>query len=216
MVGLREIVRRTPATPRQRGRIATESSAALERNLASGFTEGDDGRMSTPLITPAFLAHYFDYCIWADLRQLTAVRAVSVDQQTRDFGFSFKTMRHMLMHMMAGQSVWLDRFEGVPPVWLMDDAKFPTVEAVAGHWPTVHARGKAFFANLTLEQCAQTLSYTNMLKQQFEMPRWQLMFHMVQHGLHHRGQLNSMLTLAGGQGCRVDYTVYAAEHPIAV
>jgi uncharacterized damage-inducible protein DinB len=167
--------------------------------------------MSTALITPAFLLHYFEYCIWADLRQIDSVLNLPVEKHTHDFGFSFKTIHHVLQHQMAGQSVWLDRFEGVPPVWLMDDARFPTVESVVAYWPGVHARGRSFFAALTPDDCAATLSYTNMLKESFQLPRWQLMFHMIQHGLHHRGQLNSMITLAGGTPARIDYSVYAAE-----
>ena len=161
---------------------------------------------------PEFYRHYFEYVIWADRRQLDLVRPLPEAEYFKDRGFSFGSIHKVLIHEPAAQSVWLDRFEGVSPVWLMDDPRFGTLSAVEQHWSTVHERARRYFAALTPERLASNLSYTSLLSgDKFTLHLWELVFHMCQHSYYHRSQLNSMIKLAGGTPKSVDYSIWAAE-----
>jgi uncharacterized damage-inducible protein DinB len=161
--------------------------------------------------TPEFFRHYFEYVVWADRRQLDLVRELPEEEHCRERGFSFGSIHKVLTHELAAQSVWLDRFEGVPPVWLMDDPRFGALSAVEQHWATVHERGRKYFAALTSDRLAANLTYTNLRGDRFTLPLWELMFHMCQHSYYHRSQLNSMIKQAGGTPKSVDYSIWAAE-----
>jgi uncharacterized damage-inducible protein DinB len=161
--------------------------------------------------SPEFFQSYFGYVIWADQRQLGIVRALPEAEWYKDRGFSFGTMHKILVHEIAAQSVWLDRFEGREPVWLMDDPKLATLEGVIEHWPGLHERGARYMNTLTPERLAANLHYTLRSGDKFSLPLWQPLFHMCQHSYYHRSQLNSMIRQAGGKPRSVDYSTWVSE-----
>jgi uncharacterized damage-inducible protein DinB len=161
--------------------------------------------------SPEFFQSYFRYVTWADNRQLELVRALPEAEVYKDRGFSFGTMHKVLVHEIAAQSVWLDRFEGVPPVWLMDDPRLAKLEGVIEHWPALHARGVRYMNTLSAEKLAANLDYTLRSGDRFSLPLWELIFHMCQHSYYHRSQLNSMIKQAGGKPRSVDYSTWVSE-----
>lgn len=160
---------------------------------------------------PEFFRHYFEYVMWADNRQFAAVQSLPEAEVYRERGFSFGSIQKTLLHELAAQSVWLDRFEGVPPAWLMNDESLQALPELARRWPAVHARGRKFMAGLTTAGLEGPLTYTNVFGETMTVPRWEAIFHMCQHALHHRGQINSMITLAGGKPVAVDYSRWIVE-----
>jgi uncharacterized damage-inducible protein DinB len=161
--------------------------------------------------TPAFFQHYYNYVIWADLRQLAVVGELPEVEITRDRGFSFGSILRVLQHELSAQSVWIDRFMGVTPVWLMDSPELASISAIASWWATVHLRGQNYMKSLTSDRLAETLNYKNNAGQPLAIQLWQAVFHMCQHGIYHRGQVNSMIKAAGAKPVPVDFQVYALE-----
>ena len=161
--------------------------------------------------SPQFYQHYFQYVIWADKRQLELVSALPEADLCKDRGFSFGTIHKILVHELAAQSVWLDRFEGVAPVWLVDDPRLATLAVVEQMWPKVHQRGVKYIASLTPGRLASNLDYSNTRGEKFSLPLWELIFHMCQHSYYHRSQLNSMIKQAGGKPRSVDYSTWVSE-----
>lgn len=159
--------------------------------------------------TPEFYRHYFEYVIWADLQQLDPVRELPAKERFKDRGFSFGSIHNVLLHELAAQSVWLDRFEAAPPVWLMDDPQLSTLAAVDERWSAVHQRGRRYVDALTPQRLAADLTYTSLRGGTFTLPLWEAVFHMCQHSYYHRSQLNSMIQLAGGAPRSVDYSIWA-------
>jgi len=160
---------------------------------------------------PEFFQHYFSYVIWGDLRQLEIVRQLPESEIERDRGFSFGSIRKVLAHEYAAQSVWLDRFEGMQAVWLGEDAKLGMLAKIAELWPALHERGRRYMSTLTAERLASNLNYTNLRGDEFSLPLWEVIFHMCQHSYYHRGQLNSMIKMSGGKPKSVDYSTWVAE-----
>jgi uncharacterized damage-inducible protein DinB len=161
--------------------------------------------------SPQFYQHYFDYVIWADQRQLELVRQLPEAEYAKDRGFSFGSIHKILTHELSAQSVWLDRFEGVEPVWLEQRPGLENLAAVDDVWPRIHERGRKFMATLTPQKLASNLNYSNMRGEKFSLPLWELIFHMCQHSYYHRSQLNSMIKLAGGKPKSVDFSTWVAE-----
>ncbi len=54
-------------------------------------------------------------------------------------------------------------------------------------------------------QLREPLSYINLAGKQWTYPLWQLMFHLVNHGTYHRGQVTTLLRQLGAQATSVDY-----------
>jgi uncharacterized damage-inducible protein DinB len=161
--------------------------------------------------SPEFFQNYFQYVIWGDQRQLELVRALPEAEVYKERGYSFGTIQKILAHEVAAQSVWLDRFEGSEPKWIMDDPKLAKLEGVIEMWPTLHQRGMKYLATLTPQKLAANLDYTLRSGDKFSLPLWQPLFHMCQHSYYHRSQLNSMIKQAGGKPKSVDYSTWVVE-----
>jgi uncharacterized damage-inducible protein DinB len=155
---------------------------------------------------PEFFRHYFEYVVWADLRQLDAAKKLPPAEVAKDRGFSFGSISKVLRHEIAAQSMWLDRFEGVKPVWFGEDPAWDLLEQITAHWPSVHERGRKYIASLTPDKLAGNLTVTTIRGQTYDVPLWEAVFHMCQHSYYHRSQIASMLKLAGGDPVNTDYS----------
>jgi uncharacterized damage-inducible protein DinB len=155
---------------------------------------------------PQFFTHLFDYVKWADLRQLDSTRLLADDEYYKERGWSFGSIHKMLLHMLSAQSIWLDRFTGGKPIWLFDEPRLAKRDAIEPQWKQVHERGSRFFAEQTSQSLASAVA-----ADKFARPLWQLAIHLCNHSTYHRGQLNSMIQLAGGRPVETDYSIYARD-----
>jgi uncharacterized damage-inducible protein DinB len=110
--------------------------------------------------------------------------------------------------MLSAQSIWLDRIVGRTPVWLADDSRMKERAAIEPEWRAVHERFSAFLDRQTERSLASDIRHTNMRGQTFALPLWNLLTHVCNHATHHRGQLNSMIKLSGGEPSEVDYSIF--------
>ena len=161
--------------------------------------------------SPEFFQYYYNYVLWVDRRQLATVKDLPSDEIVKDRGFSFGSILRVLQHELSAQSVWLDRFMNVTPVWLMDSPELSTVSSIGSWWGNVHLRGQNYMKSLTPERLAETLNYKNNAGEPKAVLLWQAVFHMCQHATYHAGQLNSMIRAAGGKPMVVDFQMYALE-----
>jgi uncharacterized damage-inducible protein DinB len=160
---------------------------------------------------PDYFTHLFDYVKWADLRQLDATRGVSDDEYFKERGWSFGNIHKVQVHELAAQSVWLDRFVGDKAVWLFDDPRLAKREALEPQWRSLHARFTNFLRQQTPQTLVSEVRYTNFKGDPLAFPLWQLLVHTCNHASHHRGQLNSMIKLAGAKPISTDYAAYIAQ-----
>ena len=161
--------------------------------------------------SPDYFKHLYEYVKWADLRQLDAVKPLSDEQYFRDHGWSFGTVHKLLLHGISAQSVWLNRFQGNKPVWLFDDPMYSGRAAIETAMRATHDKGTAFLAAQTPASLAGVLHYTNLKGEPFDVPLWHLLVHLCNHSTHHRGQINSMIKLSGGEPAAVDYSLWVTS-----
>ena len=158
---------------------------------------------------PAFFQYWFEHVVWADNRQLDAVRALPAVEHGKQRGFSFGTIVNVLAHQLATESIWLDRFEQTEPIWLADGLGLGSVAEIEQTWPKVHQRGREFIASLTPQTLAEKIAVSD-LPNLKSVALWKIVFHMCQHATYHRGQLNSMIKQAGGTSVAVDFDDWVA------
>lgn len=163
--------------------------------------------------SPEYFQHMYEYVKWADFRHLEATRALSDEEYHKDRGWSFGTIHRVLLHELSAQSIWLDRFLGRPQVWLYDDPKMAKREALEPAWTAAHQRFTSFLHGLDSGALAKSISYTNLRNEPFSWPLWHLLTHTFNHATYHRGQLNSMLQLAGAKPASTDYQVFILKVP---
>jgi len=113
----------------------------------------------------------YEYDRWANDRVIQCAAALSPEQFTRDLGGAFPSVRHTLVHIAAGEWVWLQYWKAdshsVPFVsdlqkrrdQLLRPGLYPTIAAVEVEWREVEKDQIAFVENVTDEGLNRMLRF---------------------------------------------------------
>jgi uncharacterized damage-inducible protein DinB len=160
------------------------------------------------------LMSLFEYVRWADHRQMDACRSVPSASYYKDYGFSFRTVHDTLVHMCAAQEIWLTRWESNganSPARMLDRTDLPDLESVRVHWHALHARLGDFLHRQSTSSLSKRIEWTTTDGKFYSLPLGHLVQHCLDHSTYHRGQLNSLIRMAGGTPVRVMYYQYLIE-----
>lgn len=157
------------------------------------------------------LTQLFEYVRWCDHRQMDACRSVPAATYFKDFGFSFRTVHDTIVHMLAAQDIWLNRWEGRHRPKLLDRTDLPDLESLRVYWGGLHAQIGDFLHRQTNQSFAKKVEWTTTDGKFFALPLGHVVQHCLDHATYHRGQLNSLIRLAGGTPVRVMYYTYLVE-----
>jgi uncharacterized damage-inducible protein DinB len=157
------------------------------------------------MIPLAVVRELFDYNYWARGRQLQACSALTQDQLVRPLGSSFRSLRDTLVHLMAVEWLWLERWRGNSPRTLLRAEDFPTLAAVAEHWRTVEREMREYLATLSDSELELPRTYVSTREQTWTYPLWRMILHLLHHQSYHRGQVTTLLRQLGTQPPPVDF-----------
>ena len=158
------------------------------------------------------LTTMMSFMFWGDQRVLTAACAITETEYYAERGFSAGSLHKLLVHSMAAQWMWLSRWKGHDLRRLEDTTDYPARESLLKRWPQVHADFSEFVLAQTAITLAAPLTYRNTHGDQFTLPLGELILHCLDHGTYHRGQINSLIKLAGGAPVSLNYYQFSLEH----
>lgn len=150
----------------------------------------------------------YDFNRWANGRVLEAADKLSPEQFTKDLKNSFPSVRDTLVHIMAAEWIWLERWRGTSPKALLNASEFPTVSTIRTRWGEVEREQREFISGVTEESLKRVVAYINLKGDPYKYPLWQLLQHLVNHSTYHRGQVTTMLRQLGAQPVETDFLVY--------
>ncbi len=162
----------------------------------------------------SLLLRMMEFMFWGDRHVLTAACAIIEPEYYAERGFSAGSLHKLLVHTMAAQWVWLSRWKGHDLRRLEDTTDYPTRESLLKRWPQVHADFSEFILAQTALTLAAPLTYRNTRGDQFTLPLGELILHCLDHGTYHRGQVNSLIKLAGGTPVALNYLQFSLEYPL--
>ncbi len=140
----------------------------------------------------------YDYNYWARDRILGAAAGVSKDEYTRPNGFTYGSLRGILVHTLSGEWVWRSRCQdGINPTTHLSEDGLPTLDSLARRWAEEEAKMRRFLAELAGERLRSYLDYQSFAGKPYTNTLWQVMAHLVNHGTHHRSEAAEALTMLG-------------------
>jgi len=146
----------------------------------------------------AYVPSLYDYNYWARDRVIAAATGLSQSDYFRSNGFTYGSLRGILLHAMWGEAVWLARWSGEPRVEPFAEREFATLASLVERWRQEEAKMRSFLAGLTDERLASEITYVSTRSGEVHNdPLWQLMIHVVNHGTQHRAEAAEALTMAG-------------------
>src|SRR5687768_16631651 len=98
------------------------------------------------------LQRLLDYTVWANHRVVRVAATLTVEEFRRDLGGSHGGVRGTLSHMLGAEWLWLERFKGVSPTKLFDEAEFADIMAVRERWGVVEAHRADWLGSLREDQ----------------------------------------------------------------
>jgi uncharacterized damage-inducible protein DinB len=158
----------------------------------------------------AVVRSHLDYTAWASRRLVASAAALPPDELNRDFQTADRSILETLVHIFAGDRVWLARLAGAPiPAFLTDADR--SLSVLEREWPPLQERWKEWAARLTDETALTELAYLDLKGRRWTQPAWELALHVVNHGTHHRGQVAGFLRSMGHTPPPIDFVVFCRE-----
>lgn len=151
------------------------------------------------------------YNAWADGHILEAASALSQEQLELKLQASFDSVQGNLWHALNAQTVWLQRFQGIPTGALPRAEAGLTLKEIRRAYEDSQRAYSEFAESLTEEGLDRALSYTDTRGVAQERVLWQMMLHVVNHGTHHRAETAMLLTSLGRPPRQLDYLFYEIE-----
>lgn len=148
-------------------------------------------------MTVADLQFLYDYTEWANERAFDATAALTPEQQTRDVGGSFASIRETWAHLVSADWVWLCRWTGENPKAWPSWAN-GSVGEIREEWRRIHSQRQAFIAGLRDEDLTVEIEFTRLNGDTDRAGLGFLLQHVVNHATYHRGQIASQIRLVGG------------------
>jgi len=126
-------------------------------------------------------------------------RCVKLDdvEYRRTRSGSFGSIHHLLNHVLLGDQIWMDRFQGgapkTPRLDMILAESFPELRS-ARHMQDTQI--EEFFARLHDDFFSRSFSYTNHRGLNYVESAPVAVSHFFNHQTHHRGQVHVMLSQA--------------------
>ena len=150
-----------------------------------------------PDIDPPTLELLWRYMAHADEQEIAAVATVPDEAYFRDQGISFGSIHKLLVHSYDAQRVWRERLEGNASPTFSDSSQI-TRDGLPDLWRQSHQRLLDFASQQTADSLKHVHRFRTRKGDPYEMSRGAVMLHVCDHATYHRGQLNTMIKLAGG------------------
>ncbi len=163
-------------------------------------------------MTPEYFRFLFEYNYRARDRLLSRISELSQADYERPNGFTYGSIRGILVHCLSGEWIWRSRWQdGVGPTLHLGADDLPTFGALRTRWAEEEAKMRLFLAELTAERLAARLEYTGTDGTRWSHLLWQLMAHMINHSTNHRSEAAEALTMIGRSPGDLDMAVYIRE-----
>ena len=143
------------------------------------------------------LINHLDYNLWADTK-LAAIIAQSdesiVNQETAS---SFPTISKTILHIIDAEYIWLRRLQGESlTYWPSQDFGGGREELLKSYVAQAQTL-KDYVIAQGNDYLSKTIEYKNMKGDIFSNTVEEILYHVINHGTFHRGQLVTMLRANG-------------------
>jgi len=113
---------------------------------------------------------------------------------------SFTTIRKTILHIWDAEVIWHERLKGNSFTdWPSKSFTGTNIELLEG-WQQHNRALTTYVETNSAGLLASTITYKNMKGDSFENTAESILFHVVNHGTFHRGQLITMMRFAGMDG----------------
>lgn len=140
------------------------------------------------------------YNLWANDQFINYFRGQDPLLVEQHVPGSFPSLRKTLMHIWDAQHIWYRRLHGESPAAFLSSSWTGTVDEVyMGLFRTSEELAE-FTRELAIYEFQQTVNYTTISSGPQSSRRYEILLHVFNHSMYHRGQLVTMARTLGMEG----------------
>lgn len=152
----------------------------------------------------------FDYNYWARDRVLMVVGQLSSDQMLAPAVLSYGSILGALTHVLNAECLWRTRCqEKTSPLSVPYETAVASLERLEHLWQEEEAAMRDYLNTLEARQLDELVAYRGLKGQAYENYLWQILTHVVTHGISHRAEMAAHLTRLGKAVGNTDFVIYA-------
>ena len=154
----------------------------------------------------------YNYNYWASAKILMAATNLNQEQFLGPVAFPNGNLRGTLIHVVGAEWIWRVRCdEGISPAGLLDPEDYPDFISVLERFQEEEGKMRAYLSRLTNETLNNPVAYQDTAGRKHSQILWNILAHVVMHGMQHRAEAAAILTEFGHSPGDIDLIVYLRE-----
>jgi uncharacterized damage-inducible protein DinB len=154
---------------------------------------------------------FLNYSDWANDQILRAAAVLPDAQLDQSFDMGRGSLRKTLVHVWAGEHVWVQRWQGRTETPWPDEEERVGVAALAERFEPVVRQRNAFLATVHDAALSRVVTYRDSKGSLFQAALGDMMMQMIVHSIHHRAQAVNMLRRVGAAAPELDYMMWVRK-----
>ncbi len=154
--------------------------------------------------------YYYNYH-FTENRQLWDLQITSLSQEqfTQPVNYSHGSIRNQIVHIMSVDDTWFSALRGVEVPQALDPITFDDRQVLRAHWDDIEHNMRDYLAKL---QDSMLFEKPFTEGEDKDLILWQVLIHVVNHGIDHRAQLLRILHDFGLKTIAQDFIFYVYDH----
>ncbi len=140
---------------------------------------------------------FLKYSDWANDIVLRAAGPLDDARLDKPFAMGRGSLRMELLHVCAGESVWVARWQSRAETPWPNEEERVSVAGITERFTAVYRERDAFVATLTDRDLGRSVTYRDSKGSLFSATLADMMTQMIVHSTHHRAQIVNMLRNVG-------------------
>ncbi len=148
---------------------------------------------------------------WADGELLRAAASTTDAQLDQSFDMGRGSLRKTMLHIHAGEHVWLRRWMGQTETPWPNEEEKVSIAALADRFTAARSERASFLKGLGDGDLDRPIAYRDSFGGLFEATLGDMIVQMILHSTHHRAQAVNMLRRLGTKPPELDYMMWVRK-----
>jgi uncharacterized damage-inducible protein DinB len=144
-------------------------------------------------IMPYTLISHLNYSVWATAKLVEIIETADESILKIETPSSFSTIEKTILHIWDAELVWLKRLQGESLTEWPSNSFTGDSESLIAGWVDNAVTLRDFVESKDEDYLTGTIEYKNMQGKSFTNTVEEIIYHVVNHGTFHRGQIVTML-----------------------
>ena len=179
----------------------------------AGFAENPQVSAEDAMSKLELIRELYEYNRWANGVILDAAAAITEEQLASRQTASHESIQGLLVHTMGTQVFWLTRWKGEQLTSMPRVEEGRALESLRESFASSDAGLGEYIGGLSEDDLQRAIPMPEFIERMkgVDLELWQVMVQILQHGMHHRAEVQAALTAFGHPVRDLDYILWSID-----